>query len=67
MSYLIRDLFNSTSKTNPSMERGVMTGITRVSKESIFSGLNNLNVITTTSRQYEIAFGFTEKETCLEL
>lgn len=63
MSYLIRDLFNSTFKTNPSMERGVMTGITRVSKESIFSGLNNLNVITTTSRQYETAFGFTEKET----
>ena len=44
-----------------------MTGITRVSKESIFLGLNNLNVITTTSRQYETAFGFTEKETCLEL
>lgn len=63
MSYLIRDLFNSTFKTNPSMERGVMTGITRVSRESIFSGLNNLNVITTTSRQYETAFGFTEKET----
>ena len=60
MSYLIRDLFNSTFKTNPSMEHGVMRGITRVSKESIFSGLNNLNVITTTSRQYETAFGFTE-------
>lgn len=62
MSGFIRDLFNSTFKTNPSMERGVMTGITRISKESIFSGLNNLNVITTTSRQYETAFGFTEKE-----
>lgn len=39
-----------------------MTGITRVSKESIFSDLNNLVVITTTSNQYETAFGFTEKE-----
>lgn len=62
MSYLIRDLFNSTFKTNPSMERAIMTGITRASKESIFSGLNNPNVITTTSRQYETAFGFTEAE-----
>lgn len=62
MSALIRDLFNSTFKTNPAMERAVMTGITRISKESIFSGLNNPNVITTTSRQYETAFGFTEQE-----
>lgn len=62
MSVLIRSLFNSTFKTNPSMERAVMTGITRVSKESMFSDLNNLNVITTTSSQYETAFGFTEKE-----
>lgn len=62
MSAFIRSLFNSTFKTNPSMERALMTGITRVSKESIFSGLNNPNVITTTSRQYETAFGFTEKE-----
>ena len=62
-----RGILNAAFKTNPWLERAVMTGITRVSKESIFSGLNNLNVITTTSRQYEIAFGFTEKETCLEL
>jgi hypothetical protein len=44
------------------MERAIMTGITRVSKESIFSDLNNLEVITTTSNKYETAFGFTEKE-----
>jgi len=57
-----RALFNSTFKTNPSLERGIMTGITRVSKESIFSDLNNLTVITTTSDKYATAFGFTEKE-----
>ena len=39
-----------------------MTGITRVSKESIFSDLNNLTVITTTSERYSDCFGFTEKE-----
>ena len=57
-----RSLFNSTFKTNPYMERGIMTGITRVSKESIFSDLNNLKVITTTSNKYATAFGFTEEE-----
>ena len=57
-----RALFNSTFKTNPSLERGIMTGITRVSRESIFSDLNNLVVITTTSNMYATAFGFTEEE-----
>lgn len=57
-----RSLFNSTFKTNPYMERAVMTGITRVSKESIFSDLNNLEVVTVTSDKYATAFGFTEKE-----
>ncbi|MGN0482267.1 MAG: AAA family ATPase [Lachnospiraceae bacterium] len=57
-----RSLFNSTFKTNPNMERGVMTGITRISKESIFSDLNNLEVVTTTSEKYATAFGFTEEE-----
>ena len=58
----IRSFFNSTFKTNPYLERAVMTGITRVSKESIFSDLNNLKVVTTTSNKYTSAFGFTEKE-----
>lgn len=58
----IRSFFNSTFKTNPYMERAVMTGITRVSKESIFSDLNNLTVITTTSNRYANCFGFTEEE-----
>ncbi len=58
-----RSLFNSTFKTNPYLERGIMTGITRVSKESIFSDLNNLKVVTTTSDEYATTFGFTEEET----
>lgn len=57
-----RGLLNASFKTNPWIERGVMTGITRVSKESVFSDLNNLEVVTTTSEKYSTAFGFTEKE-----
>ncbi len=57
-----RSLFNSTFKTNPYLERAIMTGITRVSKESIFSDLNNLEVVTTTSEKYGDCFGFTEEE-----
>lgn len=58
----IRSMFNATFKTNPFLERALLTGITQVSKESIFSDLNNLKVITTTSNQYETSFGFTEEE-----
>ena len=57
-----RGMFNSTFKTNPYLYRGLITGITRISKESIFSDLNNLDVITTTSDEYATSFGFTEKE-----
>ena len=57
-----RSLFNATFKTNPWLERGIMTGITRVSKESVFSDLNNLEVVTTTSNKYAASFGFTEQE-----
>ena len=57
-----RSLFNATFKTNPYLERAIMTGITRVSKESIFSDLNNLRVVTTTSDMYADCFGFTEEE-----
>lgn len=57
-----RSLFNSTFKTNPYLERAIMTGITRVSKESVFSDLNNLTVVTTTSDAYADCFGFTEEE-----
>ncbi len=57
-----RSLFNSSFKTNPWLERAIMTGITRVSKESVFSDLNNLEVVTTTSDKYAACFGFTEQE-----
>lgn len=57
-----RSLFNSTFKTNPWLERAIMTGITRASKESVFSDLNNLEVVTTTSDKYATSFGFTEEE-----
>ena len=57
-----RSMFNAAFKTNPYMARAIMTGITRVSKESIFSDLNHLEVVTTTSKKYETAFGFTEQE-----
>ena len=57
-----RSMFNSSFKTNPYLLKAVMTGITRVSRESIFSDLNNLKVVTTTSNEYATAFGFTEKE-----
>lgn len=62
LTSFMRSLFNASFKANPYLERAVMTGITRVAKESIFSDLNNLKVITTTSNAYATAFGFTEEE-----
>lgn len=58
----IRNLLNVTFKDNPYLARGIMTGITRISKESIFSDLNHLKVVTTTSNKYADCFGFTEEE-----
>lgn len=57
-----RTLFNNTFKSNSYLERAVMTGITKISKESLFSDLNNLKVITMTSKKYASCFGFTEAE-----
>lgn len=57
-----RNFFNNTFKSNSQLYKGIITGITRVSKESIFSDLNNLDVVTTTSDKYATAFGFTEEE-----
>ncbi len=57
-----RAFLNASLKTNPYLERGLMTGITRVGKESIFSDLNNLQVVTITSDTYQTSFGFTEEE-----
>ena len=62
LAVFTRSMFNAAFKTNPWLERAVMTGITRVGKESIFSDLNNLKVVTTTSDEYGTAFGFTEEE-----
>jgi hypothetical protein len=59
---LFRELFNSTFKTNPHMDRAIITGITRVSKESIFSDINNLEVVTVANEKYATSFGFTEDE-----
>lgn len=57
-----RSMFHAMFKTNPWLERAIMTGITRISKESIFSDLNNLKVVTATSNEYAVSFGFTEEE-----
>lgn len=62
LSSFMRSMLNGAFKTNPYMERGILTGITRVSRESIFSDLNNLVVVTTTSDDYADCFGFTEPE-----
>ena len=62
LTLFIRGLFNASFKSNPYLEKAILTGITRVSKESVFSDLNNLKVITTTSDEYSDSFGFTEKE-----
>lgn len=62
LSSYLRSLLNASFKTNPYLERAILTGITCVSKESIFSDLNNLEVVTTTSDKYADIFGFTEGE-----
>lgn len=58
----LRVFFNASFKTNEWIGRGLITGITRVSKESIFSDLNNVKVVSTTSNYYTDCFGFTEDE-----
>ena len=65
-SYM-RNMLNAVFKTNPYLERALMTGITRVSKESIFSDLNHLEVVTTTSEKYKDVFGLSEEEVFLAL
>ena len=62
MVSFMRIFFNSTFKSNKYMQRAVMTGITRVSKESLFSDMNNLKICTLTSEKYQEYFGFTEQE-----
>ena len=62
VSEFVRALFNATFKSNPNLERALLTGITRVARESIFSDLNNPKVVTATSPEYATSFGFTEAE-----
>ena len=59
---VIKNLFNATFKTNPYLEKSLITGITRVSKESILSDFNHVSIVSTLSKQYETAIGFTEEE-----
>lgn len=58
----MRSFFNSTFKTNPYMYKAVMTGITRVGRESLFSDLNNIEICTLSAKKYASFFGFTEEE-----
>ena len=62
LSSFMRNFLNATFKGNTRLERAIMTGITRISKESIFSDLNNLEVVTAISTKYADSFGFTEEE-----
>ncbi|MDD6825335.1 MAG: AAA family ATPase, partial [Oscillospiraceae bacterium] len=62
MISLIRSVFESALKTNPSLEFAVLTGCLRISKESIFTGLNNLRVYPVTENKYSEYFGFTQAE-----
>ena len=63
MVSFIRSLFESALKTNDALEFAVITGCLRISRESIFTGMNNLNVISVRSGNFSEAFGFTESET----
>ena len=58
----IRNLLGAGLKDNPHLEKGVLTGILRVARESIFSGLNNLKVYTILRKRFATSFGFTEQE-----
>lgn len=62
MTGFIRSLFESALKTNSSLEFAVITGCLRISKESIFTGMNNLKINSILSEQYDEYFGFTEAE-----
>lgn len=62
MIEFIRSLFESALKTNEALQFGVITGCLRISKESIFTGLNHLNIISVLDKKYSEHFGFTERE-----
>ena len=62
MVSLIRNMFGNVLKTNSSLFFAVLTGCLRIAKESIFTGLNNFNVFSITSVQFDEFFGFTDDE-----
>lgn len=62
MADFVRSLFESVLKTNSSLEFSVITGCLRISRESIFTGMNNLEITSILSKNYDEYFGFTEKE-----
>ncbi len=62
MINIIRPLYSTTLKVNPYLEKAIITGCLRVSKESIFTGLNNLNGYSLTDSEYSSTFGFTKEE-----
>ena len=59
---VLTEMLTSSLKGNPALERAVLTGIQRVAKENIFSGINNLSVCTVKDPEYSDCFGFTEEE-----
>ncbi len=59
---MIRNLFEQALKTNDSLQFAVLTGCLRLSKESIFTGLNNLKVLSIADVRFDEYFGFTDKE-----
>ncbi len=67
MIKFIRSLFESALKTNPSLEFAVITGCLRISRESIFTGLNNLDIISILNEYYDEYFGFTQNEVSIML
>ena len=62
MTLLIRNLFENALKTNDSLKFAVLTGCMRISKESIFTGLNNLKVLSVADVQFDEYFGFTDRD-----
>lgn len=62
MTNFLRNLFSAALKTNPALKKGVLTGVLRISKDSMLSGLNNIEVYTVLNKAYNRHFGFTSQE-----
>jgi hypothetical protein len=62
MVSLVRNLFSNALKTNSNLEFAILTGCLKISRESIFTGMNNFNVMSITDKYFSQYFGFTEEE-----